>query len=79
MAQAFGNPVIASGGISSVADIKELAKVSQAIEGVIAGRAIYEGEFTVADGVSACKGADQLDAGHMDALEEPLRLEDLKG
>ena len=54
MAQAFGHPVIASGGVASVADIERLAPVAASIEGVITGRAIYEGTLTVADGVAAC-------------------------
>lgn len=60
MFQAFGNPVIASGGISSIKDILELAKVADSVEGVIAGRALYEGAFSVADGVAACKGTLRL-------------------
>lgn len=57
MAQAFGHPVIASGGVSCAADIAALAPVAASIEGVITGRAIYEGTLTVADGVAACKEA----------------------
>lgn len=74
MFQAFGNPVIASGGIASVADIQELAKVSQAIEGVIAGRAIYEGAFSVASGVAACKGTMVDEPDYLRDLEKPIRL-----
>ena len=54
MAEAFGRPVIASGGVASVADIERLAPVASSIEGVITGRAIYEGALTVQDGVAAC-------------------------
>lgn len=54
MAAAFGNPVIASGGVSCVADIETLAPVAASIEGVITGRAVYEGTLTVPDGVAAC-------------------------
>ena len=57
MAQAFGHPVIASGGVASVADIERLAPVAQSIEGVITGRAVYEGTLSVAEGVRACKEA----------------------
>lgn len=57
MAEAFGRPVIASGGVASAADIRALASVASSIEGVITGRAIYEGTLTVADGVAACKEA----------------------
>lgn len=55
MARAFGHPVIASGGVASVADIRNLAPVASCIEGVIAGRAIYEGSLGVEEGVAACK------------------------
>ena len=55
MAEAFGHPVIASGGVACVADIRALAPVAASIEGVITGRAIYEGTLTVEDGVAACK------------------------
>ncbi len=74
MYEAFENPVIASGGISSVQDILELAKVESALEGVIAGRAIYEGEFTVADGVAACKSTMVSEPDYMQNLEKPIEL-----
>lgn len=45
-------PIIASGGVASVADIRALAPLG--VAGVITGRAIYEGKFTVAEGVAAC-------------------------
>lgn len=57
MAEAFGHPVIASGGVSCAADIAALAPVAASIEGVITGRAIYEGTLTVTEGVAACKEA----------------------
>lgn len=59
MAQAFGHPVIASGGVASVADIERLAPVAESIEGVITGRAVYEGTLSVADGVAACKATSK--------------------
>ena len=59
MAQAFGHPVIASGGVASVADIERLAPVAESIEGVITGRAVYEGTLSVVDGVAACKAASE--------------------
>jgi phosphoribosylformimino-5-aminoimidazole carboxamide ribonucleotide (ProFAR) isomerase len=39
-------PVIASGGVSSLADIAALANVA-GITGIITGKAIYEGRFTI--------------------------------
>ena len=57
MAEAFGHPVIASGGVANVSDIERLAPVASSIEGVITGRAIYEGTLTVEEGVAACAAA----------------------
>ncbi len=57
MARAFGHPVVSSGGVASVADIERLAPVASSIEGVIAGRAIYEGALDVSSGVAACAAA----------------------
>ncbi|WP_165043466.1 1-(5-phosphoribosyl)-5-[(5-phosphoribosylamino)methylideneamino]imidazole-4-carboxamide isomerase [Adlercreutzia sp. ZJ138] len=58
MYEAFGYPVVASGGVASVDDIRSLAPAAHAIEGVIAGRAIYEGSLTVEEGVAACMAAE---------------------
>jgi phosphoribosylformimino-5-aminoimidazole carboxamide ribotide isomerase len=44
-------PVIASGGISSLADLQAVAAVG--VGGAITGRAIYEHKFTVAEAVKA--------------------------
>lgn len=57
MAEAFEHPVIASGGVASVSDIERLAPVAASIEGVITGRAVYEGTLTVEEGVAACAAA----------------------
>lgn len=43
-------PVIASGGVGTVAHLQELSQVG-ALNGVIVGKAIYEGKFTVAEAV----------------------------
>lgn len=78
MAQAFRNPVIASGGIATLQDIQELAKVQDAIEGVIAGRAIYDGSFSVADGVAACDSTLESERDFLESLETPITLDELK-
>ena len=57
MAEAFGHPVIASGGVAGVDDIVRLGEVAGSIEGVIAGRAVYEGALSVQEGVRACDEA----------------------
>jgi phosphoribosylformimino-5-aminoimidazole carboxamide ribotide isomerase len=58
LAQALTIPVIASGGLSDLADIEKLCAVEhEGIEGVICGRAIYSGEL---DFAAAQARADEL-------------------
>ena len=58
LAQASTIPVIASGGLSNMADIDALCAVEEeGIEGVIAGRAIYTGDL---DFAAAQARADEL-------------------
>src|SRR6195952_6051036 len=58
LAQALSIPVIASGGLSNMADIERLCAVQdQGIEGVICGRAIYSGDL---DFAAAQARADEL-------------------
>jgi phosphoribosylformimino-5-aminoimidazole carboxamide ribotide isomerase len=50
-------PLLASGGVGSVADVRALAGLEvsgRRLAGAIAGRAIYEGRLTVEEGVAAC-------------------------
>ncbi|HCS27363.1 MAG TPA: 1-(5-phosphoribosyl)-5-((5-phosphoribosylamino)methylideneamino)imidazole-4-carboxamide isomerase [Spongiibacteraceae bacterium] len=55
MAQASSIPVIASGGITNMDDIRALKDVSdQGILGAITGRAIYEGTLNVAEAQKYC-------------------------
>jgi phosphoribosylformimino-5-aminoimidazole carboxamide ribotide isomerase len=57
LAQALTIPVIASGGLSDLADIERLCAVEdQGIEGVICGRAIYTGDL---DFAAAQRHADE--------------------
>jgi phosphoribosylformimino-5-aminoimidazole carboxamide ribotide isomerase len=58
LAQALTIPVIASGGLSNMADIDKLCAVEdEGIEGVICGRAIYSGDL---DFAAAQVRADEL-------------------
>jgi phosphoribosylformimino-5-aminoimidazole carboxamide ribotide isomerase len=58
LAQALTIPVIASGGLSNMADIEALCAVEdEGIEGVICGRAIYSGDL---DFEAAQERADEL-------------------
>jgi phosphoribosylformimino-5-aminoimidazole carboxamide ribotide isomerase len=57
LAQAVRVPVIASGGVAGLADIEALAKVAgQGIEGVIIGRALYNGRIDPAAALAAARG-----------------------
>jgi len=48
---------IYSGGVGTLDDLRELAALRQVnLGGVIVGKALYEGRFTVAEGQSALKG-----------------------
>jgi phosphoribosylformimino-5-aminoimidazole carboxamide ribotide isomerase len=51
LAAAIGTPVIASGGVSSLDDLKRL-KTIRGLEGVISGRAIYDGRLDLAAGLA---------------------------
>jgi phosphoribosylformimino-5-aminoimidazole carboxamide ribotide isomerase len=54
---AVSTPLVASGGVGTLADLRELASVTyegRGFSGAIVGRAIYEGRFTVEEGIAAC-------------------------
>jgi phosphoribosyl isomerase A len=49
-------PVIASGGVSSLADLKRLVSMQDiGIKGAIVGKALYEGAFTVEEALAVVK------------------------
>ncbi|MGM0449483.1 MAG: 1-(5-phosphoribosyl)-5-[(5-phosphoribosylamino)methylideneamino]imidazole-4-carboxamide isomerase [Pseudomonadota bacterium] len=55
LAESTSIPVIASGGVSSMVDVRALAQVaSSGIAGAITGRAIYEGTLDVAEAQRYC-------------------------
>lgn len=61
LARAVSIPIIASGGITSLDDVRALCKVAdEGIMGAITGRAIYEGSLDFAAGQRL---ADELSAG----------------
>ncbi|MFN5841188.1 MAG: HisA/HisF-related TIM barrel protein [Acidimicrobiaceae bacterium] len=49
-ASATNIPVVASGGVGTLAHLQQLAGVTQ-LDGVIVGKALYEAKFTVAEAV----------------------------
>jgi 1-(5-phosphoribosyl)-5-[(5-phosphoribosylamino)methylideneamino] imidazole-4-carboxamide isomerase/N-(5'phosphoribosyl)anthranilate isomerase len=55
---ATSRPVIASGGVSSLADLQAVAALVPAgVEGAIIGTALYEGRFTLPDALAAVNAA----------------------
>ena len=55
LARASEAPVIASGGITDMADIRALAAAHEAgITGAITGRALYEGRLSLAQAQRYC-------------------------
>jgi phosphoribosylformimino-5-aminoimidazole carboxamide ribonucleotide (ProFAR) isomerase len=51
-AELAGAPVIASGGVSSLDDVVALTRIAN-LGGVITGKALYEGRFTVREALDA--------------------------
>ena len=50
-------PVVASGGVSSLADLRALSElVPDGVEGAIVGKALYAGEFTLQEALAAVHG-----------------------
>ncbi len=57
LAEAGGIPVIASGGVTNMDDLKRLATVAdKGVLGAITGRAIYEGTLDVSEAQAFCDG-----------------------
>ena len=55
VAEVAGFPVVASGGIASLDDLRALAALGEGVvEGAITGRALYEGEFSLEEALAAC-------------------------
>jgi phosphoribosylformimino-5-aminoimidazole carboxamide ribotide isomerase len=54
LARNTGLQVIASGGVASLSDVEAVANAG--LPGVIIGRALYEGAFTLADALAAGRG-----------------------
>jgi len=60
LAQAVSIPVIASGGLASIQDIKALlAPENRAIAGAVVGRALYDGRLDAAEAIALTRSAAQ--------------------
>jgi len=54
LARAVKIPVIASGGVAALDDIRHLKEIErEGVEGVIVGRALYAGTFTLGEAIEA--------------------------
>ncbi|MEX2519273.1 MAG: 1-(5-phosphoribosyl)-5-[(5-phosphoribosylamino)methylideneamino]imidazole-4-carboxamide isomerase [Paracoccaceae bacterium] len=56
LALAVSIPVIASGGVSSMDDLKALKACGAPLDGAISGRALYDGRIAVAEAAALLKG-----------------------
>jgi phosphoribosylformimino-5-aminoimidazole carboxamide ribotide isomerase len=60
LADAVSIPVVASGGLASIEDVRALLEPrAQKLEGAIAGRALYDGRLDAADALALLKGVTQ--------------------
>ncbi|MEM6467616.1 MAG: 1-(5-phosphoribosyl)-5-[(5-phosphoribosylamino)methylideneamino]imidazole-4-carboxamide isomerase [Pseudomonadota bacterium] len=56
LAQAVSIPVIASGGVSRLEDLRALKASGAPLDGAISGRALYEGAFSIQEAKAALAG-----------------------
>jgi phosphoribosylformimino-5-aminoimidazole carboxamide ribotide isomerase len=60
LAEKISIPVIASGGLASIADVRALLEPrAKKLEGAIAGRALYDGRLDAAEAIALLKGTKQ--------------------
>ena len=58
LAEAISVPVVASGGLASIADVKALLEPrARKLQGAIAGRALYDGRLDAAEALRMIRGA----------------------
>lgn len=58
LAEGSGIPVIASGGVASLDDVRRVReRAASGIEGVIIGRALYTGAVSLAEAIAVARGA----------------------
>lgn len=61
VARAFGGDVIYSGGVGSLDDVRAVARLRhRGLRGIIVGRAVYLGRFTLGEAMAAAKEAPPL-------------------
>ena len=69
-------PVVASGGVASLDDIRALARLTGiGVEGVIVGTALYIGNFTLHDALRAAREAPGSEHSHGDGTVDETQKE----
>jgi len=59
LARAVSLPVIASGGVADLSDVEALAPLaSEGVEGVVTGRALYDGRLDLAEAIRVARNAN---------------------
>jgi phosphoribosylformimino-5-aminoimidazole carboxamide ribotide isomerase len=58
LARQIDIPIIASGGVSSLEDIRDLRTIGPRVEGVIIGTALYEERFTLPEAIATARGGE---------------------
>ena len=58
LAEAVAIPVIASGGVAEIADLRRLKTAIPRLNGVISGRALYDGRLNLGDALALLRGAE---------------------
>ncbi len=67
LAESSGLQIIASGGVTSLDDLRAIGALEPlGVTGVIAGRALYEGRFTVAEALAVLDAPFSAAAGRED-------------
>ncbi|HGY12530.1 MAG TPA: 1-(5-phosphoribosyl)-5-((5-phosphoribosylamino)methylideneamino)imidazole-4-carboxamide isomerase, partial [Desulfobacterales bacterium] len=57
LAEAVSIPVVASGGVSTIEDIKNIIPLKEAgVVGIITGRALYSGSLKLKEAIEIAKG-----------------------
>ncbi len=59
VAARVGVPVLASGGIRSIEDLRAVATLSPSVVGAIVGRALHEGAFTLREAIDAVRAGPE--------------------
>ena len=78
---ATDRPVVASGGITELDDLRALmGLVDAGVEGAIIGTALYEGRFTLTEALELTRSGDGRDPGHpRDSLSRRRRRQGRQG